>query len=179
MAQGYNQGKKACRPGTSNHAFMKQKMVGKWFIDGSNNDKHVATDKSSAISDFFLTGDETKLKPMILKDVAERTDSTYPLLLQKIRTNEYGRLSAQIFFSKPSKQGGKNVSSHEVKHILKKASAKIPQTLYRRSAHAYSIKKDTKLRRTVAKYREQMNIPVARLRKNLVLLKNHFTKIVI
>jgi RNA polymerase sigma-54 factor len=124
---------------------------------------------------FFLTGDETKLKPMILKDIAEKVGldiSTISRVANSkyVQTN-YGTISLKFFFSESlTNEAGEEVSTREVKKILKDAieaeEKRKPLTDDQLTAllkeKGYNI-----ARRTVAKYREQLNVPVARLRKEL------------
>jgi RNA polymerase sigma-54 factor len=133
----------------------------------------------SAIMDYqrqyFLTGDETKLRPMILKDIADLVGmdiSTISRVANSkyVQTN-FGVFALKYFFSESlSTDSGEEVSSREVKKILSEAieneKKKKPLTDDRLAEllkeNGYNI-----ARRTVAKYREQLNIPVARLRKEL------------
>jgi RNA polymerase sigma-54 factor len=125
--------------------------------------------------EFFLTGDETTLKPMILKDIADIVQmdiSTVSRVANSkyVQTN-YGIYSLKYFFSESlSTESGEEVSTREVKKILTDAISaedkrkplpdeKLMELLREKG---YNI-----ARRTVAKYREQLNIPVARLRKEL------------
>lgn len=125
--------------------------------------------------DFFLTGDETQLKPMILKDIAERTgldiSTVSRVANSKYVQTEYGTYPLKYFFSESlSTESGEEVSTREVKKILldlienenkrKPLSDEMLTRLLQEKG--YNI-----ARRTVAKYREQLNIPVARLRKQL------------
>ena len=124
---------------------------------------------------YFLTGDETKLKPMILKDIAEKVGldiSTISRVANSkyVQTN-YGTISLKFFFSESlTNEAGEEVSTREVKKILKDAieaeEKRKPLTDDQLTAllqdKGYNI-----ARRTVAKYREQLNVPVARLRKEL------------
>jgi RNA polymerase sigma-54 factor len=125
--------------------------------------------------EFFLTGDETMMKPMILKDIADivlMDISTVSRVANSkyVQTN-FGMYSLKYFFSESlSTDSGEEVSTREVKKILTNAieaedkrkplpDEKLMELL---NEKGYNI-----ARRTVAKYREQLNIPVARLRKEL------------
>ena len=160
--------------------FIKQKLdSAKWFIDAIKQRQHTLLVTMEAIMehqrDFFLTGDETKLKPMILKDIAERVGldiSTVSRVANSkyVQTN-YGTFLLKFFFSESlSTDSGEEVSTREVKKILKDAieaeDKRKPLTDDELTAllkeKGYNI-----ARRTVAKYREQLNLPVARLRKEL------------
>lgn len=160
--------------------FVKQKLdAAKWFIDAIRQRQQTLLKTMSAIIkyqyDFFLTGDEAKLRPMILKDIAEEISMDISTVSRvansKSVQTEYGIYPLKYFFSEGiSTESGEDVSSREVKHILKEIIEKEDKK------HPYSDEKLEKLlkdkgytiaRRTVAKYREQLNIPVARLRKEL------------
>jgi RNA polymerase sigma-54 factor len=125
--------------------------------------------------EFFLTGDETSLRPMILKNIAEKTNldiSTVSRVANsKFVQTEFGTYRLKFFFSESlSTESGEDVSTREVKKILSDmvegeskrkplSDEKLTELLQQKG---YNI-----ARRTVAKYREQLNIPVARLRKEL------------
>lgn len=160
--------------------FVKQKIdSAKWFIDAIRQRQITLLTTMSAIIDFqkeyFMDGDETKLKPMILKDISERTGldiSTISRVSNSkyIQTN-FGVFPLKYFFSEAmQKDTGEEVSTREIKTILKECidnedkrhpltDEKLTEILKEKS---YNI-----ARRTVAKYREQLEIPVARLRKEL------------
>ena len=160
--------------------FIKQKLdSAKWFIDAIKQRQLTLLNTMQAIVnfqyDFFLSGDETKLRPMILKDIAttiEMDISTVSRVANsKSIQTEFGLYPLKYFFSEGiSTDSGEDVSSREVKLSLKEmienedkskplSDDKLEKML---NAKGYNI-----ARRTVAKYREQMNIPVARLRKEL------------
>jgi RNA polymerase sigma-54 factor len=160
--------------------FIKQKLdSAKWFIDAIKQRQNTLLVTMEAIMEhqreFFLTGDETKMKPMILKDIAERVGldiSTISRVANSkyVQTN-YGTFLLKYFFSESlTNEAGEEVSTREVKKILKDAieaeEKRKPLTDDELTAllksKGYNI-----ARRTVAKYREQLNIPVARLRKEL------------
>ncbi len=160
--------------------FIKQKLdSAKWFIDAIKQRQHTLLVTMEAIMEhqreFFLTGDETKLKPMILKDIAEKVHldiSTISRVANSkyVQTN-YGTILLKFFFSESlTNEAGEEVSTREVKKILKDAieaeEKRKPLTDDELTAllksKGYNI-----ARRTVAKYREQLSIPVARLRKEL------------
>jgi len=124
---------------------------------------------------YFVSGDETKLKPMILKDIADIVDldiSTVSRVANsKYVQTHFGVFSLKYFFSESlSTDSGEEVSTREVKKILSEAvdaeNKKTPLTdeklMNLLRSRGYNI-----ARRTVAKYREQLNIPVARMRKEL------------
>jgi RNA polymerase sigma-54 factor len=125
--------------------------------------------------DFFLTGDDKNLKPMILKDIADKIamdiSTVSRVANSKYVQTEHGTYLLKSFFSEAIQtESGEEVSNKEVKKILEEhigqedkrhplADEKLTDIL---KESGYNI-----ARRTVAKYREQMNIPVARLRKEL------------
>ena len=160
--------------------FVKQKLdSAKWFIDAIRQRQHTLLVTMSEIIDFqkeyFMDGDETKLKPMILKDIAERTSldiSTISRVSNSkyIQTN-FGIYPLKYFFSEAmQKDTGEEVSTREIKSILKdcidKEDKRHPLT-DERLTEILKEKSYNIARRTVAKYREQLDIPVARLRKEL------------
>jgi RNA polymerase sigma-54 factor len=160
--------------------FIKQKLdAAKWFIDAIKQRQHTLLHTMQAILDlqkeFFLTGDETALRPMILKDIALITaldvSTVSRVANSKYVQTEFGTYKLKYFFSEALQtESGEEVSTREVKNIL----AGIISTENKRKPH--SDERLTELlqekgyniaRRTVAKYREQLNVPVARLRKEL------------
>lgn len=160
--------------------FIKQKIdSAKWFIDAIRQRQQTLYKTMYAIMqfqyDFFLTGDEKRLRPMILKDIAEITDldiSTVSRVANsKFVQTEFGTKRLKSFFSESLQtQNGEEVSTLEVKNILSeiidKESKRKPLSDEKLKdmlqGKGYNI-----ARRTVAKYREQLHIPVARLRKEL------------
>lgn len=161
-------------------SFVKQKLdSAKWFIDAIKQRQMTLLNTMQAIVnfqfDFFLTGDESKLRPMILKDIATTINMDISTVSRvansKSIQTEFGIFQLKYFFSEGiSTDSGEDVSSREVKQSLKDmienedkskplSDDKLEKLL---KAKGYNI-----ARRTVAKYREQMNIPVARLRKEL------------
>lgn len=160
--------------------FIKQKIdSAKWFIDAIKQRQNTLMSTMGSImnyqSAFFLSGDETDLRPMILKDIAERTNldiSTVSRVANsKFVQTEFGTYRLKFFFSESLQtDSGEEVSTREVKKILTDIIAGESKK------HPYSDEKLTQMlqekgyniaRRTVAKYREQLNLPVARLRKLL------------
>ncbi len=161
-------------------SFVKQKLdSAKWFIDAIKQRQQTLMRTMQAIIDFqydyFLEGDETKLRPMILKDIAERIgmdiSTVSRVASSKSIQTDFGIFPLKYFFSEGiSTDSGEEVSSREVKKIIQEliesedkskpfSDEKIEEILNQKG---YNI-----ARRTVAKYREQLNIPVARLRKEL------------
>jgi RNA polymerase sigma-54 factor len=158
--------------------FVKQKIdSAKWFIDAIKQRNDTLLYCMQAIVDyqkeFFMSGDETKLKPMILKDIADMVRMDISTISRVANSKHiqtpYGTYLLKYFFSESlSTDDGEEVSSREVKQILKDAiegehkrkpltDEKLMKLL---NEKGYNI-----ARRTVAKYREQLGIPVARLRK--------------
>ena len=181
MLQGYSENKKGMSSDSKNAVlFVKQKLdSARWFIEALKQRQDTLQKTMEAIIDFqydfFLTGDETQLKPMILKDIAER--SGYDIsTISRVSNSKYvqtnfGVYPLKYFFSESMQNdAGEEISSREVKAILKECienedkkkpltDDKLTEILKQKG---YLI-----ARRTVAKYREQMNIPVARLRKEI------------
>jgi RNA polymerase sigma-54 factor len=160
--------------------FVKQKLdSAKWFIDAIKQRQQTLLKTMNAIMqyqyDFFLTGDERNLRPMILKDIADRISMDISTVSRvansKYVQTEHGTFLLKSFFSEAIQtESGEEVSNKEVKKILEDciggedkrhplADEKLTEILKDRG---YNI-----ARRTVAKYREQMNIPVARLRREV------------
>lgn len=161
-------------------AFLKQKLeTAKWFIDAIKQRENTLLVTINAIvehqKDFFLEGDERHLKPMILKDIAEKTNLDISTISRvansKYVQTPYGNFLLKYFFSEGMQtESGEEVSTKEIKHILKdfveKESKNKPLTDEKLSELLHE--KGYKVaRRTVAKYREQLGIPVARLRKEI------------
>jgi RNA polymerase sigma-54 factor len=158
--------------------FVKQKIDGaKWFIDAIKQRNDTLLYCMQAIvnyqKEFFLSGDETKLKPMILKDIADMVSMDISTISRVANSKhiqtQYGTYLLKYFFSESlSTDDGEEVSSREVKQILRDAieveNKRKPVTdeklMTILNEKGYNI-----ARRTVAKYREQLGIPVARLRK--------------
>jgi len=180
MLRDYEKGSKKNKRQKEAVIFIKQKIdSAKWFIDAIKQRQNTLLSTMTAIMnyqrDFFLTGDDTELKPMILKDIAEKTNldiSTVSRVANsKFVQTEFGTYRLKYFFSESLQTDtGEEVSTREVKSIL---SGIIDEE---NKKHPYSDEKLTDMlkekgyniaRRTVAKYREQLNIPVARLRKTL------------
>lgn len=160
--------------------FVKQKIDGaKWFIDAIRQRNETLLYCMQAIvnyqKEFFLTGDETKLRPMILKDIADIVGMDISTVSRvansKYIQTPYATYLLKYFFSESlSNDEGEEVSSREVKQILKDAiegEQKRKPLTDDRLAKLLKEKGYNIARRTVAKYREQLNIPVARLRKEL------------
>lgn len=178
MLQEYARGKD--RGSKEAVTFVKQKIdSARWFIDAIRQRYQTLLLTMQAILDYqyeyFLEGDETKLRPMILKDIADRVGLDISTISRvansKYVQTQFGTFSLKSFFSESlSTDSGEEVSTREVKKILKDAieaeNKKKPLT-DDRLAKILKEKGYNIARRTVAKYREQMDIPVARLRKQL------------
>ena len=160
--------------------FVKQKIdSAKWFIDAIKQRQQTLLVTMEAImsyqNEFFLTGDETTLKPMILKDIAEIVGLDISTISRvansKFVQTHFGIYSLKYFFSESlSTDSGEEVSTREVKKILQDAidgEIKKKPLTDEKLATLLKEKGYNIARRTVAKYREQLNIPVARLRKEL------------
>lgn len=160
--------------------FVKQKIdSAKWFIDAIKQRQHTLLVTMDAIMDyqrdFFTSGDETKLKPMILKDIAEIVGMDISTVSRvansKYVLTPYGTYLLKYFFSESlSTESGEEVSTREVKQILQDAidhEDKRKPLTDEKLALLLKEKGYNIARRTVAKYREQLDIPVARLRKEL------------
>jgi RNA polymerase sigma-54 factor len=160
--------------------FVKQKLdAAKWFIDAIKQRQHTLLRTMQAILDyqneFFIDGDETKLKPMILKDIAEKIEMDISTVSRvansKSIQTEFGIFPLKYFFSEGiATDSGEDVSNKEVKSVLqtmvdgenKRKPLSDDKLVKLLNDKGYNI-----ARRTVAKYREQLHIPVARLRKEL------------
>lgn len=161
-------------------SFVKQKLdAAKWFIDAIKQRQQTLLRTMNAIVqyqyDFFLNGDETKLRPMILKDIAQMIDMDVSTISRvansKAVQTEFGIYPLKYFFSEGiATDSGEDVSSREVKNILREmieGETKINPLSDDKLEKMLNDKGYNIARRTVAKYREQLNIPVARLRKQL------------
>ena len=160
--------------------FVKQKIdSAKWFIDAIRQRQNTLLLTMNAIlkyqQEYFLDGDETKLKPMILKDVAEMTgldiSTVSRVANSKFVQTHFGIFPLKFFFSEGLQtDSGEEVSTREIKRILQDC---IENEQKRRPLTDESLtdilqEKGYQIaRRTVAKYREQLNIPVARLRREI------------
>lgn len=180
MLKEYDRGDKKDKRQKEAVLFIKQKIdAAKWFIDAIKQRQHTLLSTMESIMDyqreFFLTGDETTMRPMILKDIADITQldiSTVSRVANsKYVQTEFGTFKLKFFFSESlSTDSGEEVSTREVKKILsdliegenKRKPLSDENLTKMLQDKGYNI-----ARRTVAKYREQLNIPVARLRKEL------------
>jgi len=161
--------------------FIKQKLdAAKWFIDAIKQRQQTLLVTMNAIMhyqyDYFLTGDERKLKPMILKDIADQINMDISTVSRvansKYVATPYGTKLIKEFFSESMKNDqGEDVSTKEIKNILQNVIAeenkKRPLT-DEKLAEILKEKGYPIARRTIAKYREQLDLPVARLRKEIL-----------
>jgi RNA polymerase sigma-54 factor len=160
--------------------FIKQKLdAAKWFIDAIKQRQETLFVTMNAImhyqQEFFLEGDETKMRPMILKDIAEMVGLDISTISRvansKFVETPYGTKLIKEFFSEAMKNDqGEDVSTLEIKKILKNILEEedkhkpLPDD---QLAELLKEKGYPIARRTIAKYREQLDIPVARLRKKM------------
>lgn len=181
MLKTYHKGNKKNRQQKDAVVFIKQKIdAAKWFIDMIKQRQNTLLSTMDAImnyqENFFLSGDETMLHPMILKDIAEITGLDISTISRvansKFVQTEFGTYRLKFFFSESlSTSSGEEVSTREVKTILSGVidNEDKQKPLSDEALTEILQKKGYQIaRRTVAKYREQLNLPVARLRKSLV-----------
>ncbi len=178
MLKQYDAGTKKNRSEKEAVVFIKQKIdSAKWFIDAIQQRQQTLTKVMECLLEhqqqFFLTGDETELRPMILKDIAGKTgldiSTVSRVANSKFVQTEFGTYRLKFFFSEAVQtESGEEASTREVKKILselvegedKKNPLSDDQLTEILTQRGYQV-----ARRTVAKYREQLNISVARLRK--------------
>lgn len=180
LLRGYQESTEKSKAQRDAVLFIKQKLdAAKWFIDAIKQRQQTLYITMNAImnhqKEYFLTGDERKLKPMILKDIAEKIDMDVSTVSRvansKYVDTPYGTKLIKEFFSEAMvNEQGEEVSTREIKKILETIIAE------ENKRKPYTDEKLAKLllekgypiaRRTVAKYREQMDLPVARLRKEI------------
>ncbi len=180
MLKGYKEAAKHSKAQKDAVMFIKQKLdAAQWFIDAIKQRQHTLYITMSAImnrqKDYFLSGDERQLKPMILKDIADEIEMDISTVSRvansKYVDTPYGTKLIKEFFSESMKNDqGEDVSTREIKTIL---ATTIDEEDKRRPltddrlAQILKEKGYPIARRTVAKYREQLDVPVARLRKIL------------
>lgn len=180
MLKGYKESKDKTKTQKDTVLFIKQKLdAAKWFIDAIRQRQQTLFITMNAImqyqKEYFLTGDERNLRPMILKDIADEIDMDVSTVSRvansKYVDTPYGTKLIKEYFSESMKNDqGEDVSTKEIKKILetviKNEEKRKPLTDDKLAAilkeKGYPI-----ARRTVAKYREQLDIPVARLRKEI------------
>jgi len=180
MLKGYKDAKDKSKSQKDAVIFIKQKLdAAKWFIEAIKQRQQTLFVTMSAImhyqKEYFLSGDERNLRPMILKDIADEINMDVSTVSRvansKYVDTPYGTKLIKEFFSESMKNDkGEDVSTREIKKILEtvieEENKKKPLT----DEHLASILKEKGYpiaRRTVAKYREQLDIPVARLRKKI------------
>ncbi len=180
MFKGYKESKTKSKSQKEAVLFIKQKLdAAKWFIDAIKQRQQTLLLTMNAImhyqKEYFLTGDEQKLRPMILKDIADKIEMDVSTVSRvansKYVSTPYGTKLIKEFFSESmTNSEGESVSTTEIKKILEKViqeenkrkpftDDKLSQILKEKG---YPI-----ARRTIAKYREQLGLPVARLRKEI------------
>ncbi|MCK7538070.1 MAG: hypothetical protein MZV63_47500 [Marinilabiliales bacterium] len=180
MLESYSRDKAAGKQNRDAIMFVKQKLdSARWFIDAMKQRQNTLLLTMNAIleyqKEYFIEGDDTKLRPMILKDVAEMTgldiSTVSRVANSKYIQTHFGIYPLKFFFSEGMQtDAGDEVSTREIKRILQEClgnedkrrpltDEKLTEILQEKG---YQI-----ARRTVAKYREQLNIPVARMRKEI------------
>ncbi len=180
MLKGYKDSTKKSKSQKDTVLFIKQKLdAAKWFIDAIKQRQQTLFITMNSImnyqKEYFLTGDERKLRPMILKDIADEIQMDVSTVSRvansKYVDTPYGTKLIKEFFSESMKNDqGEDVSTREIKKILEtvigEEEKKKPLT-DDKLAKMLKEKGYPIARRTVAKYREQLGIPVARLRKQI------------
>ena len=180
MLKGYKESKDKSKSQKDAVLFIKQKLdSAKWFIDAIKQRQQTLFITMNAImhyqEEYFLTGDERKLKPMILKDIADKIDMDVSTVSRvansKYVDTPYGTKLIKDFFSEAMKnEQGEDVSTREIKKILETVIEEEEKRKPLTDDKLAAILKEKGYpiaRRTVAKYREQLGIPVARLRKRI------------
>ena len=180
MLKDYDKGTKKDKRQKEAVLFIKQKIdSAKWFIDAIKQRQQTLIKTMNAIMnfqyDYFQEGDERRLKPMILKDIADQIGMDISTVSRvansKYVQTEFGTYLLKSFFSEAIQtENGEEVSNREVKKILEDcigAEDKVRPLADEKLTEILKDKGYNIARRTVAKYREQLNIPVARLRKEL------------
>ncbi|SIQ22544.1 RNA polymerase, sigma 54 subunit, RpoN/SigL [Maribacter ulvicola] len=180
MLKGYKEAKEKSKSQKDTVMFIKQKLdAAKWFIDAIRQRQQTLFITMNSImhyqKEYFLTGDERNLRPMILKDIADEigmdVSTVSRVANSKYVDTPYGTKLIKEYFSESMKnEQGEDVSTKEIKKILETViqdeTKKKPLTDDKLAAilkeKGYPI-----ARRTVAKYREQLGIPVARMRKEI------------
>lgn len=180
MLKGYQESSTKSKSQKDAVFFIKQKLdAAKWFIDAIKQRQQTLLVTMNTIMyyqlDYFLTGDERNLKPMILKDIADKikmdVSTVSRVANSKYVSTPYGTKLIKEFFSESMKNDqGEDVSTKEIKKILETV---ITEEDKRKPLTDDKLSKILKekgypiARRTVAKYREQLDLPVARLRKEI------------
>lgn len=161
-------------------SFVKEKMdSAKWFVEALKQRQNTLSKTMQAILDYqyayFASGDETKLKPMVLKDIAEKTGFDISTISRVVNSKyietDFGIFPLKYFFSEGlENKDGESVSTRELKKVLqecvdaedKRKPLTDEQLVEEMEKHGYKV-----ARRTIAKYRGQLGIPLARWRKEL------------
>lgn len=180
MMKGYKESKDKSKSQKDAVLFIKQKLdAAKWFIEAIKQRQQTLFVTMSAImhyqKDYFLTGDERRLRPMILKDIADEIEMDVSTVSRvansKYVDTPYGTKLIKDFFSESmTNDQGEEVSTREIKKILETVieDENKRKPLTDEKLAAILLEKGYPIaRRTVAKYREQLDIPVARLRKRI------------
>jgi RNA polymerase sigma-54 factor len=180
MLKGYKESKEKTKSQKDAVLFIKQKLdAAKWFIDAIKQRQQTLFVTMNAImhhqQEYFLSGDERKLKPMILKDIADKINMDVSTVSRvansKYVDTPYGTKLIKEFFSESMKNDqGEDVSTREIKKILEMTIAEEDKRKPLTDDKLARILKEKGYpiaRRTVAKYREQLDLPVARLRKEI------------
>ncbi len=180
MLKGYQDSKDKSKSQKDAVLFIKQKLdAAKWFIDAIKQRQQTLLVTMNSIMhyqyEYFLTGDERKLKPMILKDIADQINMDVSTVSRvansKYVSTPYGTKLIKDFFSESMKNDqGEDVSTREIKKILENVIAEEDKRKPLTDEKLSKLLKEKGYpiaRRTVAKYREQLDIPVARLRKEI------------
>jgi RNA polymerase sigma-54 factor len=180
MLAGYKNARERSKSQKDAVLFIKQKLdAAKWFIDAIKQRQQTLFITMNAImhyqEEYFLTGDERKLRPMILKDIADEigmdVSTVSRVANSKYVDTPYGTKLIKDFFSESMKnEQGEDVSTKEIKKILETVIGEEDKRKPLTDDRLAKILKDKGYpiaRRTVAKYREQLNLPVARLRKEI------------
>lgn len=180
MLDTYSQSEKSHASNREAARFVKEKIdAAKWFIDAIRQRNETMMQTMSAIvayqREFFLQGDSSYLKPMVLKDIADRIGHDISTI-SRVCSNKYvqtqfGTFSLKYFFSESiTKQDGGEISTREIKDKVREVIAKEDMTHPITDDELVEILRENGYsiaRRTVAKYREQLGIPVARLRHQI------------
>lgn len=161
-------------------AFVKKKLdSAKWFVEAVKQRHNTLSSTMQAIvdyqHDYFIDGDETHLKPMVLKDIAEKTGFDISTISRVVNSKyietHFGIYSLKYFFSEGlENQDGEEISTRELKKALlecvenedKRKPLTDDELVENMTGKGYKV-----ARRTIAKYRDQLSIPKARLRKEL------------
>ena len=161
-------------------SIVRQKLdSAKWFVEALKQRQNTLTRTMDAILqyqyEYFATGDETKLKPMVLKDIAEKTGFDISTISRVVNSKyietDFGIYPLKYFFSEGMEnKDGESVSTRELKKVLqecvdaedKRKPLTDEQLVVEMEKHGYKV-----ARRTIAKYRGQLGIPLARWRKEL------------